>query len=74
MRRKRLTDVSIRNLKVPAKRIEIPDSQPGLWLSLHPSGRRTFGVRYRRLSDKRNSRRGATRPCVGEFGGSSMIS
>lgn len=55
MQRKRLTDLKIRNMRPPAKRTEVPDpQQPGLWLQLHPTGRKSWGVRYRRRSDRKN--------------------
>lgn len=51
----KLTDLQLRSMKAPAKRIEIADpEQRGLWIALQPSGRRSFGVRFRRRSDGRN--------------------
>jgi len=50
---KRLTPISIAKIKPdPTKRIEVPDSgKPGLYLVVQPSGRMSWAVRYRRLSD-----------------------
>jgi integrase len=50
---KRLTALSIENLKPGAARKEIPDGK-GLYLVLQPSGRKGFAVRYRN---------GAGKPC-----------
>ena len=45
---KRLTDITIRNLKPDLVRREIPDpGATGLYLVLQPSGVRSFAVRYR---------------------------
>lgn len=51
---KRLTARSIEQAKPdPQRRIEIPDAgKPGLYLVIQPSGRKSWAVRYRRLSDR----------------------
>ncbi len=51
---KRLTARSIELVKPdPRGRIEIPDAgKPGLYLVIQPSGRKSWAVRYRRLSDR----------------------
>lgn len=41
-----LTDIAIRNLKAELKRREIPDGN-GLYVVVHPSGRKSYAVRYR---------------------------
>ena len=51
---RRLTDAVIRNMRPPATRTEIPDMQQGLYLCLHSTGRKSWLVRYRRRSDKKN--------------------
>lgn len=44
----RLTDISVRNAKPGRKRQEIPDGGcKGLYLVVHPSGRKSWAVRYR---------------------------
>jgi integrase len=43
---KRLTDISIRNLRPGPARREIPDGN-GLYIVVQPSGRKSFAVRYR---------------------------
>jgi integrase len=50
---KKLTDISIAKIKPHStKRLEIPDAgKPGLYLVVHPTGRKAWAVRYRRLSD-----------------------
>jgi integrase len=52
---KKLTDISITKIKPhPTKRLEIPDAgKPGLYLVVQPTGRKSWAVRYRRLSDGR---------------------
>jgi integrase len=51
---KRLTDVTVRNLRPAATRREIPDpGARGLYLVIQPSGVRTFAVRYRYLGQNR---------------------
>ncbi len=51
---KRLTARSVELAKPNrSKRIEIPDAgKPGLYLVIQPSGRKSWAVRYRRLSDR----------------------
>ena len=51
---KRLTARSVELAKPnPRKRIEIADAnKPGLYLVIQPSGRKSWAVRYRRLSDR----------------------
>jgi len=44
---KRLTDLAIRNLKAGPARREISDGRNGLFVVLHPGGRKSFAVRYR---------------------------
>jgi integrase len=44
---KRFTDIAIRNLRATAKRREIPDATPGLYVIVQPSGKKSFAVRYR---------------------------
>jgi integrase len=47
-RARRLTDIAVRNLRPGATRREIPDAQQrGLYVTVHPTGRKTFVVRYR---------------------------
>lgn len=50
----KLTPIKVANQKPhPAKRIEIPDAgKPGLYLVVQPNGRKSWAVRYRRLSDR----------------------
>lgn len=50
----RLTPIKVGNAKPHHhKRIEIPDAgKPGLYLVIQPSGRKSWAVRYRRLSDR----------------------
>jgi integrase len=50
---KKLTDISISKIRPdPAKRIEIPDAgKPGLYLVVQPNGKKSWAIRYRRLSD-----------------------
>ena len=44
----RLTDIAIRNLKPKPHRYELPDpGARGLYVVIHPSGRKSFAVRYR---------------------------
>lgn len=43
---KRLTDISIRNLKPRATRREVPDGS-GLYVIVQPSGKKSYAVRYR---------------------------
>lgn len=44
----RLTDIAIRNLKPKAGRYELPDpGARGLYVVVHPSGKKSFAVRYR---------------------------
>jgi integrase len=44
----RFTDIAIRNLKPTTVRREIPDpGAAGLYLIIHPSGRKSFALRYR---------------------------
>lgn len=52
--RKRLTARAVALVKPdPRKRIEIPDAgKPGLFLVVQPSGKKSWAVRYRRLSDR----------------------
>lgn len=50
MKTHRLTDLSIRNLKPQADRYELPDpGARGLYVVVHPSGKRSFVVRYRHV-------------------------
>jgi integrase len=45
---KRLTDISINNLKPKASRYEVPDGGArGLYVIVHPTGKKSFAVRYR---------------------------
>jgi Arm DNA-binding domain/Phage integrase central domain len=44
---KRLTDLAIKNFKAAPKRQEISDGKNGLFIVVHPSGRKSFAVRYR---------------------------
>jgi len=44
---KRLTDLAVRNLRTGPKRQEISDGKNGLFVVLHPGGRKSFAVRYR---------------------------
>ena len=50
----RLTAIKVANAKPdPRKRVEIADAgKPGLYLVVQPSGKKSFAVRYRRLSDR----------------------
>jgi integrase len=50
---KKLTDISISKIRPdPDKRIEVPDAgKPGLYLIVQPNGKRSWAIRYRRLSD-----------------------
>jgi integrase len=50
---KKLTDISISKIRPdPTKRIEIPDAgKPGLYLVVQPNGKKSWAIRYRRLSD-----------------------
>jgi len=52
---KKLTPISVEKVKpVPTKRCEIPDGgKCGLYLIVQPSGKKSWAVRYRRLSDGR---------------------
>ena len=52
---KKLTQIAIEKIKPdPAKRRELPDAgKPGLYLVVQPSGKKSWAVRYRRLSDGR---------------------
>ena len=44
----RLTEISVRNLKPAAARREIPDpGQRGLYVVVHPTGAKSYAVRYR---------------------------
>ena len=54
-RRTKLTAIQVANVKPdPTKRLEIPDpAQPGLYLVVQPNGRRSWALRYRRLSDRK---------------------
>jgi integrase len=54
MIRSKLTAVKVANAKPdPTKRIEISDAgKPGLYLVVQPNGRKSWAVRYRRLSDR----------------------
>lgn len=54
-RRTKLTAIQVANIKPdPTKRLEIPDpAQPGLYLVVQPNGRRSWALRYRRLSDRK---------------------
>lgn len=53
--RTKLTAIKVANVKPdPRKRIEIPDAgKPGLFLVVQPNGRKSWAVRYRRLSDRK---------------------
>jgi integrase len=53
--RTKLTAVKVANVKPhPDKRIEIPDAgKPGLFLVVQPNGRKSWAIRYRRLSDRK---------------------
>jgi integrase len=54
--RRRLTAAGVTNAKPDpsGKRLEIPDAgQPGLYLIVQPNGRRSWALRYRRLSDRK---------------------
>lgn len=55
MHRTRLTAFKVENIKPdPNKRLEIPDAgKPGLYLVVQTNGRKSWAVRYRRLSDRR---------------------
>jgi integrase len=44
---KRLTDLAIKNFKAAPKRQEISDGKNGLFIVVHPGGRKSFAVRYR---------------------------
>jgi len=46
---KKLTPISVENAKPnPLKRVEIPDAgQPGLYLVIQPTGKKSWAVRYR---------------------------
>lgn len=45
---RRLTDIAIRNLRPKATRYELPDpGARGLYVAVHPSGQKSFCVRYR---------------------------
>jgi integrase len=44
---KRLTDVGIKNLRAGPTRQEISDGKNGLFIVVHPGGRKSFAVRYR---------------------------
>jgi hypothetical protein len=50
---KKLTSISIEKIKPhPKRRREIADAgKPGLYLVVQPSGKKSWAVRYRRLSD-----------------------
>lgn len=50
----KLTALKVENQKPdPSKRIEIADAgKPGLYLVVQPNGRKSWAVRYRRLSDR----------------------
>jgi integrase len=52
---KKLTQIAIEKIKPDlAKRRELPDAgKPGLYLVVQPSGKKSWAVRYRRLSDGR---------------------
>ena len=52
---KKLTQIAIEKIKPdPAKRRELPDAgKPGLYLVVQPSGKKSWAIRYRRLSDGR---------------------
>jgi integrase len=51
----RLTAIKVANAKSdPRKRVEVPDAgKPGLYLVIQPNGRKSWAVRYRRLSDRK---------------------
>ena len=51
---KKLTSIAIEKIKPhPDKRIEIADAgKPGLYLVIQPTGKKSWAVRYRRLSDR----------------------
>jgi integrase len=54
----KLTDIAIRNLKPKLRRYEVPDSGcAGLYVSVQPTGRKSFCVRYRFGSGKRSTRK-----------------
>jgi integrase len=46
-KRKRLTDLAIKNLRAGPARQEISDGKNGLFVVVHPGGRKSFVVRYR---------------------------
>ena len=46
-RPKKLTDLAIKNLEAGPARREISDGKNGLFVVLHPGGRKSFAVRYR---------------------------
>ena len=52
---KKLTEIAIQKIKPDrSRRLEIPDAgKPGLYLVVQPSGRKSWAVRYRRLTDGR---------------------
>ena len=55
MSRTKLTAVKIANVKAcPTRRLEIADAgKPGLFLVVQPNGRKSWALRYRRLSDRK---------------------
>lgn len=55
MQRTKLTAIKVANIKPdPAKRLEIPDAgKPGLYLVVQTNGRKSWAVRYRRVSDRK---------------------
>src|SRR3569832_353958 len=51
--RRALTQLQVDNWKAEDDRVEVPDpGQPGLYLVVHPTGKKSWVVRYRRLSDR----------------------
>lgn len=61
-----LTDLEIRALPIPEKRREIPDgSVRGLYLTLHPSGKRSWCVRYRSAGRKSHKKTIGVFPLIG---------
>jgi hypothetical protein len=51
-----LTDAAVRRFKPSSKRREIPDARAaGLYLVIHPSGARSWALRFRR-PDHRNAK------------------
>jgi hypothetical protein len=52
----KLTNASVLALKPRKERYEISDQMPGLRLVVHPSGKRTWIYRYRKVDDGRSSK------------------